>query len=90
VATNRIRSGAVPVSAALIAAASPRDLLDLSTVAALPDEWSWGNRHAQNTRNHAVAGTALLIGAAVSAFAANQAWVSADATVLWVGTPGWA
>jgi hypothetical protein len=36
---------------------------------------------AQNTRNHAVAGTALLIGAAVSAFAANQAWVSADATV---------
>ena len=36
---------------------------------------------AQNTRNHAVAGTALLIGAAVSAFAATQAWVSADATV---------
>jgi len=36
---------------------------------------------AHNTRNHAVAGTALLIGAAVSAFAATQAWINADATV---------
>jgi hypothetical protein len=40
----------------------------------------WGIVMVEDTRNHTVAGIGLLIGSAVSAFGASQAWVSLGAT----------